>query len=126
MRPDYETIESGATALQRLGERAAAVAGRVLRAAGERPRAVGGACLAAGFLIGFALPATRREDELLGASRDEVLERARAAGREVAAAGRSAGRQIVREAAETLRAAQADLASSLAAEPDLPPPPQLM
>lgn len=42
----------------------------------EHPVAVGAAALALGAVVGFALPRTEREDALLGATRDRVLNRA--------------------------------------------------
>jgi ElaB/YqjD/DUF883 family membrane-anchored ribosome-binding protein len=43
----------------------------------ENPIGIGLAALAIGSLVGAALPRTRREDELLGKTRDRVMERAR-------------------------------------------------
>lgn len=42
----------------------------------ENPLAVGVAAIAAGALVGLTMPRTRTEDEMLGASRDALLERA--------------------------------------------------
>lgn len=48
----------------------------------ERPLAVAAAAMALGLLAGLTLPSTRREDELLGERRDDLVESAREAGRE--------------------------------------------
>lgn len=48
----------------------------------ERPLAVGLAALAVGLVAGLAVPASRREDEWFGETRDRLLETARRAGRE--------------------------------------------
>jgi hypothetical protein len=107
----------------------------------DRPLAAAGAVLAAGVLVGIALPATRREDEWLGDRRDDLLESAREAGRDVLETGRQAAldavervkesvreqeltpeqlagkaRHVVRDAAGSVREAQQDLAQSLAGD----------
>jgi hypothetical protein len=48
----------------------------------RRPIAAGMATLAAGMLIGLLIPATRRERELMGETRDELFRGAKEAGRE--------------------------------------------
>jgi hypothetical protein len=40
----------------------------------EHPIAAALGALAAGFLVALAIPGTRREDELFGASRDRLME----------------------------------------------------
>lgn len=77
--------------------RAADTTRRFTRSAGERagyarqgmsdmmqnnPLMLGALGLVIGVAIGYALPSTRREDEMLGPSRDELLNRARQAGEE--------------------------------------------
>jgi hypothetical protein len=47
---------------------------RVERTFEEQPLVMGVAALAVGALVGFALPITRREAQLLGATRDHLLE----------------------------------------------------
>jgi hypothetical protein len=69
----------------------------------ERPLAVGAASLAVGLLAGLALPATRREDELLGDARDEMLESARAAGREALDKGIEVTANAVERVKESVR-----------------------
>lgn len=99
--------------------RGAALAGRCRQAVAEHPLLIGALSLLAGALVGLALPSTRREDELLGDSRDEVLASARATGREAVEKGKAAALQLTRDAADTLREAQADLARSLAGQRDV-------
>ena len=48
----------------------------------RNPLLIGAAAFAAGAALGLSVPATRREDEALGAYRDEFLEQAQSAGRE--------------------------------------------
>jgi ElaB/YqjD/DUF883 family membrane-anchored ribosome-binding protein len=105
----------------------------------ERPLVVVAASLAVGLLVGLALPATRREDELLGDARDELLESARDTGREALDRGREVAatavervkesvreqeltpeqlagkaRHVARDAAETLRDAERQVVDTLA------------
>jgi gas vesicle protein len=49
----------------------------------ERPLVVGATVLAAGLLIGLSIPATEAEDELLGETRDQLLDRAQEGAREM-------------------------------------------
>jgi hypothetical protein len=72
----------------------------------QRPLAVGAASLALGLLAGLTLPATRREDELLGESRDELLERARTAGQEALESSKQAARDAVDRVKESVREQQ--------------------
>jgi hypothetical protein len=69
----------------------------------ERPLAVGVAALAIGLLAGVALPATRREDELLGDARDDLLDSARDAGRDALEKGREVARSAVERVKESVR-----------------------
>jgi hypothetical protein len=114
----------------------------------ERPLAVGVAALALGLLAGVALPATRREDQLLGDARDDLLDSAREAGRDALAQGmevaRSAvervkesvreqeltpeqlverARHVARDAAETLRDAEREVVQGLGGGGTAAPPP---
>jgi len=97
-----------------LGDRAAELGGRLERPArrarrrivglvDERALATGAASLALGLLAGLALPATRREDELLGETRDELLESAREAGQEAIAKGKQVAREAVERVKESVR-----------------------
>jgi hypothetical protein len=69
----------------------------------ERPLAVGVAALAIGMLAGVALPATRREDRLLGEARDDLLDSARDAGRDALEMGREVARSAVERVKESVR-----------------------
>jgi len=69
----------------------------------ERPLAAGVAALAIGLLAGVALPATRREDRLLGGARDDVLAGARDAGRDALAKGKEVARGAVERVKESVR-----------------------
>lgn len=48
----------------------------------ENPLMVGAATLAVGVIAGLAIPSTRREDELMGETRDHLFEEVKEAGRE--------------------------------------------
>jgi hypothetical protein len=69
----------------------------------ERPLAVGAAALAIGLLAGVALPATRREDQLLGDARDDLLDSAREAGRDALEQGKEVARSAVERVKESVR-----------------------
>jgi hypothetical protein len=69
----------------------------------ERPLAVGAAALAIGLLAGVALPATRREDQLLGDARDDLLDSAREAGRDAIEQGKEVARSAVERVKESVR-----------------------
>ncbi len=65
----------------------------------ENPLAVGIATLALGVLAGLSLPSTRKEDELLGETRDRVVERLEEVGREAL----ETGKQVAGTAVDTLK-----------------------
>ncbi|HYL04510.1 MAG TPA: hypothetical protein VE075_00615, partial [Thermoanaerobaculia bacterium] len=69
----------------------------------ERPLAAACTALALGVLAGVALPATRREDRLLGETRDDLLESAREAGREALDVSKEAARDAVERVKESVR-----------------------
>jgi hypothetical protein len=65
----------------------------------ENPLAVGVATLALGVLAGLSLPSTRREDELLGETRDRLVDRLEEVGRETL----DKGKQVAGTAVDTLK-----------------------
>jgi ElaB/YqjD/DUF883 family membrane-anchored ribosome-binding protein len=65
----------------------------------ENPMAVGIATLALGVLAGLSLPSTRKEDELLGETRDRVIDRIEEVGREAL----DKGKQVAGTAVDTLK-----------------------
>lgn len=65
----------------------------------ENPLAVGVATLALGVLAGLSLPSTRREDELLGETRDRLVDRLEEVGREAL----DKGKQVAGTAVDTLK-----------------------
>ena len=69
----------------------------------EEPLAVGLGALAVGVLAGLMLPATRREDEMLGEVRDRKVDRAREAAREALDRGKQAARTVVDRTKETMK-----------------------
>jgi hypothetical protein len=87
---------------RRAGRRASPRRG-LAGAIAERPLAVGAAALAIGLLAGVALPATRREDELLGDGRDDLLDSAREAGRDALEQGKEVALNAVERVKESVR-----------------------
>lgn len=75
----------------------------------ENPLKVGAATLALGFVAGLALPLTRKENELMGDTRERLLERAREAGQEVL----DKGQQIVVQAVANVREGVQEAVASL-------------
>ena len=65
----------------------------------ENPLAVGMATLALGVLAGLSLPSTRKEDELLGETRDKLVDRMEEVGREAL----DKGKQVAGTAVDTLK-----------------------
>jgi hypothetical protein len=66
-----ETAGEWATAAQ---DRAERVGGWLQETAVDNPLAVGAVALAAGAVMGFAIPISRKENELMGETRDSVVE----------------------------------------------------
>jgi hypothetical protein len=65
----------------------------------EQPLVVGAATLAAGLLVGLLLPSTGQEDELMGKTRDSLLDEVKELGQEAL----ETGKQIASAATETVR-----------------------
>jgi hypothetical protein len=78
----------------------------------DNPLAIGVATMAAGALVGLALPGTRQEDELLGATRDQLIDEARTRAEETA--------QRVQAVAEEAQRAAMTEAKQEAKKQDLP------
>ncbi|HWL15429.1 MAG TPA: DUF3618 domain-containing protein [Opitutus sp.] len=72
---------------------------RVVRTANDYPLGVGIACLAAGVLVGLALPRSKKVDELAGPSVDRLRDRAREAGSELV----EKGQRVAHAAAEAAK-----------------------
>ena len=65
----------------------------------ERPLALGAAALALGVVAGLMIPSTRKEDELLGETRDRLMERASEVGEDAL----EKGKQVAHVAVDTLK-----------------------
>lgn len=85
---------------QNLGERARyrtrQTVGAVERSVDENPLAIGAVALAVGAAIGFLLPETQKERELMGEARDRIVDRAQEAAQEI---GQKV-KHVAREAAD--------------------------
>lgn len=73
---------------------------RAVGIAQENPLGLAIGSIAAGFLLGLMLPATRMEREHVGPAADAVRERATEMGREVLEEGRAAGGELLESAKE--------------------------
>jgi len=67
----------------------------------ENPLAVGAAALALGTAIGFTLPQTRRENELLGEARDNLVERAQEVAQDTLEKARQVAGDVIDQAQTT-------------------------
>ena len=65
----------------------------------ERPLALGAAAIALGVVAGLMIPSTRKEDELMGETRDRLMERAKEVGEEAL----EKGKQVANVAVDTLK-----------------------
>ncbi|MEA2562277.1 MAG: hypothetical protein QOH06_3781 [Acidobacteriota bacterium] len=65
----------------------------------ERPLALGVAAVALGVVAGLMIPSTRKEDELMGETRDRLMERAKEVGEEAL----EKGKQVANVAVDTLK-----------------------
>jgi hypothetical protein len=65
----------------------------------EQPLAIGAAALALGVVAGLLVPSTRKEDELMGETRDRLMDRAREVGEEAL----EKGKQVASVAVDTLK-----------------------
>jgi hypothetical protein len=76
----------------------------------ERPLSVGAATLALGVIAGLSIPSTDKENELMGETRDRLLDKAREVGEETL----DKGKQVAQTAVETLKeeAERQDLTAS--------------
>ena len=77
----------------------------------EKPLAAGIVGLTLGLLAGLTVPVSRRENELLGSTRDRLLEEARRKGREALDRGKEAARGAVALAAGEIAGAAASVAT---------------
>jgi hypothetical protein len=65
----------------------------------QKPFAIGAAALAAGVCAGLAVPSSRKEKELMGETRDRLLDQAKELGREAV----DKGRQVARVATDVVK-----------------------
>ncbi len=104
MEPQRETTTTGAAAPREgLGERVREAGGRLRDLVEERPLVAGAVTMALGLLGGLALPATRREHELLGGPRDQLLGEAKQRVRRTVESGKQAVRAAVEEVEQAVQ-----------------------
>ncbi|HEY8607854.1 MAG TPA: DUF3618 domain-containing protein [Noviherbaspirillum sp.] len=80
--------------------------------ADEQPLMIGAIGIAVGAALGALLPRTRREDELLGDTRDELLERAKEAAREQAETVKQSAQRVAEMAKQEATRMKDDMAST--------------
>jgi ElaB/YqjD/DUF883 family membrane-anchored ribosome-binding protein len=74
----------------------------------ENPLAAGAIAAAVGLTVGLALPETRRENELMGETRDAVVDRAKGAARQAAERVQDAAQQVQDVAGEAVKKVTAE------------------
>jgi ElaB/YqjD/DUF883 family membrane-anchored ribosome-binding protein len=109
-----EVAGSVSRGAHRAEERASSAAMRARYQYEETPWVGAAVAIALGAAAGMSIPSSRREQELLGDRRDELLGRAREIGREKLAAVRRVAEGVVEETKEAMRehAAEEGLAGS--------------
>lgn len=91
--------ETAAQASERARYQARQAANVVQQNVEENPLAVGAVALAMGAALGFLLPETRKEHELMGETRDRIMDRAQSTAQQV---GQKV-QNVAREAVDTLK-----------------------
>lgn len=76
---------------------------RFQRALGENPLAVGAIALAVGAAVGLAVPQTRRENELMGEARDNLVERAQSVAQDTMEKVQEVAGQAMEQAETTVK-----------------------
>lgn len=93
----------------------------VNRMVDEQPLMIGVLGLAAGALLGAMLPSTRREDEMMGRTRDDLLDKAKEAASEQAERVKESARHVGEVVKEEAQSVADDLASGAKASDDAAP-----
>ncbi|HEY4541784.1 MAG TPA: DUF3618 domain-containing protein, partial [Noviherbaspirillum sp.] len=81
----------------------------------EQPLVLGAIGIAIGALIGSMMPATRREDEMMGHMRDDLLDRAKEASREHAQTLKESARRVAETAKEEAQRVGSEASSRMGA-----------
>jgi ElaB/YqjD/DUF883 family membrane-anchored ribosome-binding protein len=101
------TVATGREQAHRLGDtvrhQAAQVGNTAQYLMREQPLVIGAIGLAVGAVLGAVLPSTRREDELLGETRDRLIDQAAEAGQEAMQQAGAVAQKAASAAAETAR-----------------------
>jgi ElaB/YqjD/DUF883 family membrane-anchored ribosome-binding protein len=77
----------------------------------DYPLAAGGVCFALGLAGGLAVPRTRKEDELIGQKRDQLMQQARSAGAELLRKGEKAVERVGESVAAAVEQKTRDMTS---------------
>lgn len=113
-----QLASQAAEQVSQLGDKAAEQAGRArdafARSFQENPLAIGALALAVGAAVGLLLPETRRENEMMGEKRDQLLEKAKVTGAEVA-------QRVEHVVDQTMESAKEETKSQLGEQPSAAP-----
>jgi hypothetical protein len=91
-------------------QRAKESAGRMME---EQPLVVGAIGIAVGTLLGAILPSTRREDEMMGRTRDDMLDKAKEIASEQADRVKESAKHVAQVAGDEAKAVASDVSSSV-------------
>jgi ElaB/YqjD/DUF883 family membrane-anchored ribosome-binding protein len=97
----------GATAKRRMWERTERARGGLEQMMEENPLALVAGAAILGLALGLVLPETRREQRLMGARRDQLVDRVQTAAERVKDAAIEAGREVTPELTSSLKDAAA-------------------
>jgi RNA-binding protein YhbY len=101
----HDAGEMGAQAAAQARYQARRVDESIRQVMQTNPLAVGATMVAAGALVGLALPRTRREDDLMGETSDQLMERARGVAHDAVGAARELAHHGLEEAKAAVESA---------------------
>ncbi|HEY4016931.1 MAG TPA: hypothetical protein VGM06_26545 [Polyangiaceae bacterium] len=108
----HEASELGSQAVYATREQAQRVDQSLHQAMQKNPIAVGAAAVAAGVIVGMALPRTRREDALMGSVRDDLLDKAKGAAEEAMGSALGSAKQLAHQGIQEAKASIESAAGS--------------
>lgn len=114
----HETAEEARARMHELSQRSQVqyyrAKDRLDRLLDEQPIVIGALGIAVGAALGATLPATRRENELMGRTRDDLLQRAKETAREQAENVKHSAQRVVQTAKQEVNRVKDDVSSDMA------------
>ncbi len=116
----HETAEEARTRMHELSQRSQVqyyrAKDRFDRLLDEQPIVVGALGIAVGAALGATLPTTRRENELMGHTRDELLQRAKETARGQAENVKQSAQRVMQTAKQEVERVKEDVSSDMASQ----------